>query len=214
MPAKEEKGNFLEWSNYISESFMEPFNYVKPDNDGRVIAQACARLSAHSIDATSTNTNELQLRWQWTKFTSLSANQVYQMIALRERVFVVEQECVYLDCDGKDYESWHLLGWHPEYQDGSAEGVLVAYLRVLPPGLRYPELSIGRVVTSPDYRRQGFGRLLIQEGIRCIQETFGAVPVRIAAQSYLERFYTEMGFQKDSEEFLEDNIPHIEMFRR
>ena len=187
---------------------MADFDYVKPG--GRVFAEASARLKAFSDEAKAEKASATAIQWQWTKFSDLSAKQLYEMIALREQVFVVEQECVYLDCDGKDLKSWHLLGWH---QISSDQEELVAYLRVLPPGLRFDELSIGRVVTSPNYRRQGFGRILMQEGISRISETFGDVPVRIAAQAYLERFYTELGFRKDSEEFLEDNIPHIEMIK-
>jgi ElaA protein len=184
---------------------MAEFDFVKPG--GRVIAEASARLNAFSVETESEDSRFNEIQWQWAKFPDLSVKHLYEMIALREKVFVVEQECVYLDCDGKDYDSWHLLGWK------SNEQQLVAYLRVLPPGLRFTELSIGRVVTSPDFRRQGIGRQLLQEGIRRIHETFGSVPIRIAAQAYLLRFYTELGFQKDSEEFLEDNIPHIEMIK-
>ena len=190
---------------------MASFEYVKPH--GRVIAEASSRLDAVNAELKAKTLNDpSEIRWQWSKFSDLSVHQLYEMIALRERVFVVEQNCIYLDCDGKDQDCWHLLGWRPSTrQDGSGQDELVGYLRTLPPGLRFAELSIGRVVVSPEYRRQGLGKLLMQTGIARSLETFGSVPLRIAAQAHLERFYTDLGFQKDSDEFLEDDIPHIEM---
>jgi ElaA protein len=190
---------------------MASFEYVKPQ--GRVIAEASSRLDAVNAELKGNVLSDpSEIRWQWSKFSDLSVRQLYEMIALRERVFVVEQNCVYLDCDGKDLDCWHLLGWLPASgQDGSGQDELVGYLRTLPPGLRFAELSIGRVVVSPEYRRLGIGKLLMQTGIGRAHETFGPVPIRIAAQAHLERFYTDLGFLKDSDEFLEDDIPHIEM---
>ena len=190
---------------------MASFEYVKPH--GRVIAEASSRLDAVNAELKAEALiNPSEIRWQWSKFSDLSVHQLYEMIALRERVFVVEQNCIYLDCDGKDQDCWHLLGWRPSSsKDDSGQDELVGYLRTLPPGLRFAELSIGRVVVCPEYRRQGIGKLLMQVGIGRALETFGSVPLRIAAQAHLEQFYTDLGFQKDSDEFLEDDIPHIEM---
>ena len=124
------------------------------------------------------------------------------MLKLRNEVFVVEQNCVYQDCDGADLECDHLLG-------RDSEGRLAAYLRFVPAGLKYFEASIGRVITAPFARGQGAGRALIAEALRI----HGNSPLRISAQKYLEDFYGSYGFQSVGEAYLEDGIPHIEMVR-
>ena len=141
--------------------------------------------------------------WRWKQFRDLSLDELYDVIRLRERVFVVEQNCVYLDCDGLDQSAWHLSG----YQDGK----LAAYLRVLPAGLKYNEISFGRVVTAPEVRKSGCGKELTLQALMHISRTFGKAPIRISAQAYLERFYAGFGFQRQSAEYFEDGIPHIEM---
>ena len=146
------------------------------------------------------------MNWHWKKFPDLKPLELYQIISLRERVFVVEQNCVYLDCDGLDVGAWHLFG----YQDEE----LVAYLRFLAPGVKYPEASIGRVVTAPEGRKTGFGKELIGQSLKRIQETFGPIPLRISAQAYLEKFYSRFGFVREGMEYLEDGIPHIEMSKQ
>ena len=127
------------------------------------------------------------------------------MLQLRNEVFVVEQHCVYQDTDNKDQLAFHLMGWE--------EGVLKAYTRLLPPGISYAEPSIGRVVISAAARRGGMGRELMSQSINACTRLFGALPVKIGAQVYLTKFYTELGFHPTSEEYLEDGIPHIEMIR-
>lgn len=143
------------------------------------------------------------LRFALKPFDALSPAELYEILALRQRVFVVEQACAYLDCDGKDPAALHLLG-------RDARGALVAYARLLSPGVSFAEAAIGRVVTDPAARRSGFGRALMNEAIARAREAFGG-PLRIGAQRYLERFYGELGFVADGEPYLEDGIPHTEM---
>jgi ElaA protein len=120
-------------------------------------------------------------------------------------VFEAEQECPYLDADGRDAGNFHLLGY-------DAQG-LVAYARVLAPGVNSAEVCISRVVTSPRVRRQGFGRLLMLECLARIERQYGRVPIRISAQAYLQDFYESFAFQTTGKEYLEDGIPHKEMLR-
>jgi ElaA protein len=138
-------------------------------------------------------------------FDALTAPELYDVLALRQRVFVVEQACAYLDCDGKDRQAVHLLGRAPD-------GALVAYARLLPPGVSFAEASIGRVVTDRAVRRAGLGRALMNEAIARASGLFGG-PLRIGAQRYLERFYAELGFVVEGEPYVEDGIPHVEMWR-
>src|SRR5688572_23769153 len=144
--------------------------------------------------------------WCFKNWAELGNDELYELLVVRARVFVVEQDCPYLDLDGLDRSSWHLWPAAPG-------GAVLAYLRVLPPGLKYDEPSLGRVVTAPEARRGGLGRLLIPEGLRRAEALFGPRPIRIGAQLYLERFYGELGFVRASDEYDEDGIPHIEMVR-
>jgi ElaA protein len=137
-------------------------------------------------------------------FAALTVDELYAILALRQRVFVVEQACAYLDCDDHDQRAIHL--W-------SAGNALAAYARVLPPGEKFAEASIGRVVSAPEARGTGAGRAIVQRSIAVVKRRFGDVPIRISAQSYLSRFYTELGFERVSDEYLLDNIPHIDMVR-
>jgi ElaA protein len=145
----------------------------------------------------------MELTWTYKHFNKLSATELYAIMQLRNAVFVVEQNCVYQDADDKDLKSWHLAGW-----DG---GKLVAYCRILPAGLSYNHPSIGRVVSSPDYRKGGFGRELMQKAVVKTIEEFADPIIIISAQLYLQKFYESIGFVKDSDTYLEDDIPHIRM---
>ena len=145
----------------------------------------------------------MQLNWVFRKFDELSAAELYAIIQLRNEVFVVEQNCVYQDADGKDPRCWHLAGWDQEN--------LVAYTRIIPPGLSYKEASIGRVVTSPRYRGTGAGRELMKQSISKAFSQFGCTGIRIGAQLYMTGFYQSLGFIQTGDEYLEDGIPHIEM---
>lgn len=148
----------------------------------------------------------MKLRWSWRAYEALSLDDLYDALALRCRVFVLEQG-PYLDPDGVDRRSWHLLG----RDDG---GALQAYLRVVEPGVKYEEPSIGRVITSPEVRGRGLGRMLMHEGIARCASAWPGQGIRINAQARLERFYAELGFATVGEPYLDDGIPHIEMFRR
>jgi ElaA protein len=140
-------------------------------------------------------------------FHELTPLEVYEIMRIRSEVFVVEQNCVYLDADGKDPDCWHLMG-------RNEEGTLVCYTRLLPEGLAYPQyVSIGRVISSPLARGTGAGKLLMEESIRQCMALFGPTPIKIGAQSYLLRFYESFGFQSTGEEYLEDGIPHTKMIR-
>ncbi len=143
--------------------------------------------------------------WKYLHFDELTITELYEAMQLRQEVFVVEQECPYLDADGRDVGNYHLLGY-------DALG-LVAYARVLAPGVNYAEVCISRVVTSPRVRRQGVGRLLMQECLECINRQYGQVHIRISAQAYLQDFYESFDFRTAGKEYLEDGIPHKEMLR-
>jgi len=149
------------------------------------------------------------LHWEWKRFSELTLEELYRLLALRQQVFVVEQKSIYLDADGYDRSSHHLLG----QRSGAEEPLLAAYLRVLPPGLKYPEVSFGRVVTAPEARRHGYGKVLIEKGLAFIDANYPGVPVRIGAQHYLQRFYEGFGFRRSSDVYDEDGIPHIDMLR-
>jgi ElaA protein len=139
--------------------------------------------------------------WHVRAFAELTTAELYAIVHLRERVFVVEQKCVYLDADGLDPQAQHL--WATR-DDG-----VIAYLRILPAGVKYAEVTIGRVVTAPEARGGGLGRELMQRGIAAA----GAVPIRIGAQAHLEAFYGALGFRRAGEPYVEDDIPHVEMVR-
>ena len=147
-----------------------------------------------------------QFTWVLKKFEDLSAFELYKILALRQEVFVVEQNCPYHDCDGKDLRSFHLTGT-------DENDFLAAYTRIVFPGVSYDEVSIGRVVSSPKYRRTGSGKLLMQQAIKKIEEVYGKVPIRIGAQKYLLEFYKGFGFIPEGETYLEDGIPHVIMLR-
>ena len=136
-------------------------------------------------------------------FVSLTPAELYDIMQLRNEVFVVEQNCVYQDADNKDRHCHHLM-----IRDGEK---LAAYARLLPKGLAYEQMSIGRVISSPAYRGTGAGKLLIAEAIKDCRELFGDGEIQIGAQLYLKRFYESFGFVKVSEVYLEDDIEHILM---
>lgn len=145
------------------------------------------------------------LDFAWLRFADLGVDNLYDALALRCRVFILEQG-PYLDPDGVDRRSWHLLG-----RDGN--GALRAYLRIVDPGVKYAEPSMGRVITAPEARGGGLGRFLVAEGVaRCLAAWPGQ-GIRISAQSHLERLYGEHGFVRVGPDYLEDGIPHVEMLR-
>ena len=144
-------------------------------------------------------------RWQLKAFEELTAGELYAILRLRAEVFVVEQACPYLDPDGKDLYCYHLTGYEGDKP--------VAYARIVPAGVSYAEVSIGRVVTSPAYRLTGAGKALMQEAIKFTEKLYGKVPIRIGAQAYLKQFYEGFGFKDLEEPYLEDGIQHLIMLR-
>ena len=139
--------------------------------------------------------------WFERAFNELSLDELYAIVALREQVFVVEQKCAYLDADGVDPQCRHL--WAVE------DGRIVAYLRLIPAGVKYDEVAIGRVIVAAEARGTGLGKELMKRGLALA----GAAPVRLGAQAHLERFYGELGFRRVSDVYDEDGIPHVEMLR-
>ena len=138
----------------------------------------------------------------------MSVDDLYAVVRLREGVFIIEQNCPYPDADGRDPAAWHLLGWS---SDG--ERRLLAYTRVFEPGVRYKEASIGRVVTAPEVRGTGLGKVLMTEALRRVESLVPGQVVKIAAQRRLEKFYLAFGFESVSDPYEEDGIQHIDMIR-
>ena len=138
-------------------------------------------------------------------FKDLTPHELYAMMRLRNEVFVVEQNCVFQDADNKDLFCHHLLFWDADR--------LVAYARLVPPGLSYEEMSIGRVVTSKEVRGTGAGRMLMQMAIDYCEKIFGPGPIHIGAQLYAEKFYNSLGFKQTGLIYDEDGIEHVEMIR-
>lgn len=145
----------------------------------------------------------MSIKWKIKRFEALSVNELYQVLQLRSKVFVVEQNCVYQDIDGKDEKALHLLG---EY-----DGKIVAYSRLFKSGDYFENASIGRVVIDPEYRDKKWGHDLMREAIAGIKEYFNETKITISAQMYLQKFYESHQFVQTSEMYLEDDIPHIEM---
>lgn len=140
-------------------------------------------------------------------FKNLSLEELYAIMALRQAVFIVEQDCPYLDADGKDQFCWHLMGHE--------NGDLVTYTRLVPRGVSYEEYpSIGRVITAQKVRGRGLGVGLMKESIRQCAVLFGKSAIKIGAQCYLLKFYNSLGFEAVGESYLEDGIPHISMIRQ
>jgi ElaA protein len=153
----------------------------------------------------------MNLQWQIERFDALELRQLYQLLQLRQAVFAVEQQCIYQDLDNLDLESFHLLGCHAQ------SGKLLAYARCLPPGLKYPESSIGRVVVDLSWRGKGLGHALLRRAIDCCAlfdgNEGGVQAIRISAQAYLEPFYRVHGFAPQGDCYIEDGIKHLEMLR-
>lgn len=143
--------------------------------------------------------------WIWKPFSELTLLELYSLIQARETVFVVEQKLSYVDCDDYDQKGRHLLGYH--------NGKLLAYLRAFPPGVKYEEASLGRVLVMKEGRNKGLGKELTKMGLEKIQQTFGNVSIKISAQAHLLKFYSEFGFRAVSEVYMEEGIPHIKMLR-
>lgn len=136
-------------------------------------------------------------------FNELTPVELYQLLQLRNEVFIVEQTCPYPDLDNKDYKALHLLG--------KEDNGIVAYARILPQGVSYKEASIGRVATALAVRKKGYGKLLMAYAITETLQHFSTSEIVISAQYYLEKFYSDLGFKSEGEVYMEDDIPHIQM---
>ena len=148
----------------------------------------------------------MALRWKFKTFDALTAAEVYALLKLRSEVFVVEQNCVFLDMDNKDQMCHHLLGYKGN--------LLAAYTRIVPMGVSYPDYpSIGRVITSPQARGEGLGKILMEESIQRLFSLYGHVPIKIGAQLYLKKFYESLGFAQCGDVYDEDGIDHLPMLR-
>lgn len=143
------------------------------------------------------------MKWNLKKFNELTITELYNILKERTKVFIVEQDCPYLEVDGKDTQSYHLFL--------DKEGEIIAYLRILPSGVSYPEASLGRVLVKKEYRGLGLGKELLKRGIDFIQNELKETTIKIQAQNYLNKLYSSFGFQTVSNIYLEDNIPHIDM---
>jgi ElaA protein len=146
------------------------------------------------------------ISWQVKTFDSLTPHELYAILRLRSEVFVVEQNCVFQDMDNKDQNCYHLMGWK--------NGILIAYTRLVPPGISYNEASIGRVVTSSVARGSGAGKLLMQKSIEELEKLCGKGIIKIGAQLYLKKFYESFGFKQTGDVYDEDGIDHIHMIRQ
>ncbi|MFT3749789.1 MAG: GNAT family N-acetyltransferase [Agriterribacter sp.] len=149
--------------------------------------------------------NIMDLRWTLKKFEELTSIELYKILQLRSAVFVVEQNCAFQDMDDKDQASWHLCAW--------SNDALVAYTRLLPPGISYTEASVGRVVNAKVVRGKSIGKELMQRSVDAIYTLFGKSAIKIGAQLYLKKFYESFGFKQVSDIYLEDDIEHIKMLR-
>jgi len=145
----------------------------------------------------------IMINWVCKKFGELTPEELYKILRLRSEVFVLEQQCIFLDMDDKDYYCHHLSGWQGDQ--------LLGYSRIVPSGISYTEFSIGRIVSSPAARGKGVGRELVQQSIRTLYHLYGRKDIRIGAQYHLREFYSSFGFVQKGDIYPEDGIDHVEM---
>ena len=153
--------------------------------------------------------NPVMIEWQWSAFSGFSRAELYEILAVRQAVFTVEQACAYQDADGLDPVCWHLAGW--QCSDGKRR--ICAYLRVVFPGKKFREPAMGRVLTAAHARGRGLGHALVRKGLEQIAAQYPGMGIRIEAQCHLAHFYQGYGFVPVSDPFDEDGIPHIEMVK-
>ena len=146
----------------------------------------------------------LEVICSWKEFNELSLDDLYAILNLRQKVFVLEQDCPYIDADYSDQDAFHLLG----YKDND----LIAYLRAFKPGIKYEGSSLGRIVTEINSRGLGVGKKIIKEGVKFLKKEYPNNEVIISAQHRLEDFYIDLGFISRGEVYLEDDIDHIQMY--
>lgn len=153
------------------------------------------------------NDSTSAIRWRCCRFDELGVHELQNIYTARQQVFVIEQACPYLDADGVDEHSWHLAAW------SDAQRVPLAYARIVAPGVKYAEASIGRVITTATARGTGLGRELVGRAVAQAEAIFPGRGLRISAQAHLAPFYGAFGFVSVGQAYLEDGIPHIEMLR-
>ena len=151
------------------------------------------------------------ITWRCAPFDQLTPREIHDMLQARSAAFVVEQDCVFLDIDGIDPQCWHLVGYAAS--SNGEEAILVATARLVPPGTKFAEPSIGRVVTTSAVRGTGLGRALMREAISHAQRLWPRRALRVAAQQHLEKFYASLGFAAASPPYMEDGIAHVDMLR-
>jgi ElaA protein len=149
------------------------------------------------------------IEWHWLAFDDIPRNDWYEVLLQRQQVFILEQTCLYPDIDGADPQSHHLMAW----REIDGKRTLVAYLRCVPPGLKFDEMSLGRVLTTQAARGSGIGRELLAKAIPLAEKLHPGHRFRIGAQAHLEKFYASFGFRTVTEPYDEDGIMHIDMVR-
>lgn len=150
------------------------------------------------------------IEWQWSKFEGLSTFDLYEIMKCRQEVFAIEQNCVYQDADDLDKTAWHLIAWETDQQGSRSIG---GYLRVVYPGRKYDEPSIGRLLTTKQSRGTGLGKKIVEVALSNIEKEYANCQTRISAQVYLHDFYSAFGFESVNEPYDEDGIAHIEMVK-
>ena len=145
-------------------------------------------------------------KWKFCSYDDLTKKELHQLIILRQNIFIVEQNCPYQDADKKDFNSHHLMGFDQNNQ-------LIAYLRIVGPGVSYKEVSLGRILTHISHRGTGLGKETVKMGLQFTESIYGKVAIKISAQSHLAPFYKSFDFESTGKEYLEDDIPHTEMIR-
>jgi len=150
----------------------------------------------------------MNITWYHKHFEELNTTELYQILKLRNEVFIVEQNCPFQDLDDKDLKCYHFIGFDIDSQKVSA------YTRIVPAEISFEEASIGRVVTSALARNEGIGKQLMSKSIELLEELYGSVSIKIGAQLYLKKFYESFGFQQIENVYLEDGIEHILMIRK
>ena len=153
----------------------------------------------------------MKITWRCAPFEQLTPREIHDMLQARSAAFVVEQQCVFLDIDGVDPVCWHIVA-HRHPREGG-DPILVATARIVPPGTKFAEPSIGRVVTTSAVRGTGVGRVLMQQAIAQVEKLWPRQAIRISAQEHLEAFYGSLGFVATAQRYMEDGIAHVDMVR-
>lgn len=195
--------NYYLWKLGLLDKFIKDKNAYNL-NIIRICIVICTIFLGILVFVNSKQEKEKQvLNWHVKKFKELKCEEIYKILQIRNKIFIVEQKCAYQDCDDRDKKSYHVY-----VED---KGEIVSYLRILPRKVSYNEVSIGRVLVNKNYRGKGIAREMMIKAINFIEKNLGEKEIKIQAQCYLINFYKSLGFKEISNEYLEDNIPHIDM---